>query len=309
MPVAPRVRVVRGSDAPVQARAAHVDRARAHHRRDRVPAEAIPVAGALLERDRSRRWSRAGSSTPRRPPTAARRPRLRHAVAAFRAPAGARSPRSSPRACSPFAAAGAARHGGSPTSICSAPTADDASSRRSRCSASTRSASWSSLPVTFVPFHVLLERVPSGAAFAASWNAFALQHAAAARVYAAASLVLLAFGMLTMGLGLVLALPLWAASSYAAWKDVFGVRDAHVAADASASRRRPEREVCERPVATSRRPRRRVTRAARRAAPAPRDDRLDRVRVALHERLDRAVAPIAHPAGDAACRARRRPCA
>ena len=82
-----------------------------------------------------------------------------------------------------------------------------------------------SLPVTFVPFHVLLERVPPGAAFAASWNAFA-QNALPLLVYAAASLVLLAFGAVTLGLGLVLALPLWAASSYAAWKDIFGVRDA-----------------------------------------------------------------------------------
>ena len=30
------------------------------------------------------------------------------------------------------------------------------------------------------------------------------------------------------GLGLVLALPLWAASSYAAWKDIFGIRDAPI---------------------------------------------------------------------------------
>ena len=39
-------------------------------------------------------------------------------------------------------------------------------------------------------------------------------------------MVLLGFSLLTLGLGLVLALPLWAASSYAAWKDIFGVRDA-----------------------------------------------------------------------------------
>jgi hypothetical protein len=81
------------------------------------------------------------------------------------------------------------------------------------------------LPVTFVPFHVLFERVPPGAAFAASWNAFA-QNALPLLVYAVASLVLLAFGAVTLGLGFVLALPLWAASSYAAWKDIFGVRDA-----------------------------------------------------------------------------------
>jgi uncharacterized membrane protein len=79
-----------------------------------------------------------------------------------------------------------------------------------------------SLPLTFIPFHVLLERAGPGPAFAASWNAFAL-NTVPLLAYGALSLVLLAFGLVTMGLGLVLALPLWAASSYAAWKDVFGV--------------------------------------------------------------------------------------
>jgi hypothetical protein len=82
-----------------------------------------------------------------------------------------------------------------------------------------------SLPIMFVPFHALLEKVPPGVAFAASWNAFAL-NTVPLLVYAAASLVLLGFGLATMGLGLALALPLWAASSYAAWKDIFGIRDA-----------------------------------------------------------------------------------
>ncbi len=81
------------------------------------------------------------------------------------------------------------------------------------------------LPFTFVPFHVLLERVPPGAAFAASWDAFA-QNALPLLAYAAASMLLLGFSALTLGLGFILALPLWAASSYAAWKDIFGVRDA-----------------------------------------------------------------------------------
>lgn len=84
-----------------------------------------------------------------------------------------------------------------------------------------------SLPVMFVAFHVLLERVPPGAAFAASWNAFAL-NTLPLLVYSAASLALLGFGVATMGLGLVLALPLWAASGYAAWKDIFGVSDAAI---------------------------------------------------------------------------------
>jgi uncharacterized membrane protein len=82
-----------------------------------------------------------------------------------------------------------------------------------------------SLPVMFVPFHVLFERVRPGAAFLASWNAFTL-NTIPLIVYAAASLVLLGFGLATMGLGFLIALPLWAASSYAAWKDIFGVRDA-----------------------------------------------------------------------------------
>jgi hypothetical protein len=84
-----------------------------------------------------------------------------------------------------------------------------------------------SLPVMFVPLHVLLERAPTRAAFAASWQAFVL-NTLPLLAYAAASLVLLAFGLATMGLGLVLALPLWVASSYAAWKDIFGIRDAPI---------------------------------------------------------------------------------
>lgn len=79
-----------------------------------------------------------------------------------------------------------------------------------------------SLPVTFVPFHVLLEQAGIGAAFAASWRAF-VANPAPLLVYAAMSLLLLLMALLTMGIGLVLALPLWAASSYVAWKDVFGI--------------------------------------------------------------------------------------
>jgi len=81
-----------------------------------------------------------------------------------------------------------------------------------------------SLPVAFVPFHVLLEDVGPGAAFRASWTAFVL-NTGPLLVYSAASLVLLGVGIATMGIGLVIVLPLWAASSYAAWKDVFGIRD------------------------------------------------------------------------------------
>ena len=82
-----------------------------------------------------------------------------------------------------------------------------------------------SLPVMFVPFHVLLEPVAPGAAFAASWNAFAL-NTIPLIAYAGASMVLLAFGLATFGFGFAIVLPLWIASSYAAWKDIFGIRDA-----------------------------------------------------------------------------------
>jgi hypothetical protein len=82
-----------------------------------------------------------------------------------------------------------------------------------------------SLPVMFVVFHALFEQVRPAAAFTASWNAFVL-NTLPLLVYSAASMVLLGFGLATFGLGLALALPLWAASSYAAWKDIFGIRDA-----------------------------------------------------------------------------------
>jgi len=82
-----------------------------------------------------------------------------------------------------------------------------------------------SLPVMFVVFHVLFEEVRPAAAFAASWNAFGL-NTVPLLAYSAASLMLLGFGLVTFGLGLLLALPLWAASSYVAWKDIFGIRDA-----------------------------------------------------------------------------------
>jgi uncharacterized membrane protein len=78
-----------------------------------------------------------------------------------------------------------------------------------------------SLPVTFVPFLALLEGAPFGAAFRASWNAFALNTLPLV-VYGTAALGLVGLGVATMGLGLLLALPLLATASYAAWKDIFG---------------------------------------------------------------------------------------
>ena len=50
---------------------------------------------------------------------------------------------------------------------------------------------------------------------------------AALALYGALSLALLLFGWATAGIGLLFALPWWAASSYAAWKDIFAVDRDH----------------------------------------------------------------------------------
>jgi hypothetical protein len=79
-----------------------------------------------------------------------------------------------------------------------------------------------SLPFTFVPFAALFDRLSFRAAFAQSFEGFARNPVPFA-LYGVLSLALLMFGWATFGLGLLLALPWWAASSYAAWKDVFAV--------------------------------------------------------------------------------------
>ncbi len=79
-----------------------------------------------------------------------------------------------------------------------------------------------SLPVTFVPFAALFDGLGVAEAFAQSYHAFA-RNVIPLALYGALSLVLLLFGWATYGIGLVLALPWWAASSYAAWKDIFAV--------------------------------------------------------------------------------------
>jgi len=77
-----------------------------------------------------------------------------------------------------------------------------------------------SLPVVFVPFAALFEGAPFGAAFAMSWRAFFLNQGALL-VYGVLSLALIGIGMMSMGIGLIIAVPLIAAASYAAWKDIF----------------------------------------------------------------------------------------
>jgi hypothetical protein len=79
-----------------------------------------------------------------------------------------------------------------------------------------------SLPFTFVPFGALFDGLPLRASFAQSMRGFSLNIAPMA-LYGVLSLALLLLGWATFGVGLLRALPWWAASSYAAWKDIFDV--------------------------------------------------------------------------------------
>lgn len=79
-----------------------------------------------------------------------------------------------------------------------------------------------SLPLTLVPLFALLEQASVRDAFAGSVAAF-LRNVPAFALYGALSIALLGFAFITFGLGLVIALPLWAASSYIAWKHLFGI--------------------------------------------------------------------------------------
>jgi hypothetical protein len=87
-----------------------------------------------------------------------------------------------------------------------------------------------SLPVMFVPFAALFDGAGPAEAFAESWQGF-VRNLAPMLLYGVLSLALLVLGWATYGIGLVLALPWWAASSYAAWKDVFGVASVPVASE------------------------------------------------------------------------------
>ena len=79
-----------------------------------------------------------------------------------------------------------------------------------------------SLPLTLVPLCALFDQSSVRDAFAASVAAF-LRNMPAFALYGALSVALLGLAFVTVGLGLLIALPLWAASSYAAWKDLFNI--------------------------------------------------------------------------------------
>jgi hypothetical protein len=79
-----------------------------------------------------------------------------------------------------------------------------------------------SLPLTLVPLFALFEQASLRDAFAGSLAAFQ-RNIPAFALYGALSIALLGFAFITYGLGLLIALPLWAASSYVAWKNLFGI--------------------------------------------------------------------------------------
>ena len=166
-----------------------------------------------------------------------------------------------------------------------------------------------SLPVTFVPFHVLFEQAGFGAAFAASWNAFVAQHRRRCSSTPRRRWLLLGFGLVTMGIG---------AGRRAAAVGGVVVRgvEGHVRRARRADRRLigppatavgARAEAAHRRRAAPRRCRPPSTRASERAAPAQAIDRFDGRGIALHQRLDGAVAAVAHPAVDARGTRRRRP--
>lgn len=79
-----------------------------------------------------------------------------------------------------------------------------------------------SLPLTLVPLCALFDGKGFVAAFDVSFAAFR-DNVAAFVLYGLLSYALLVLGLLTLGLGLLVVLPLWAASSYAAWRDLVDV--------------------------------------------------------------------------------------
>lgn len=76
-----------------------------------------------------------------------------------------------------------------------------------------------SLPLTLVPLCALLDGDGFVGAFDVSIAAFR-GNVAAFVLYGVLSYALLVLGLLTLGLGLLIVLPLWATSSYAAWRDL-----------------------------------------------------------------------------------------
>ena len=147
-------------------------------------------------------------------------PRLKHAIAAFAAPAGAQATvivaglvAFAAEAFSAWQLAGANLF---------LPTGDTANLPMGVVVAIYLAGIVASLPLTFVPFAALFDGEDLRRAFATSARGFA-RNVPALALYAGISLALLLLGLATMGVGLVLVLPWMAAASYAAWKDIFAL--------------------------------------------------------------------------------------
>jgi uncharacterized membrane protein len=148
------------------------------------------------------------------------RPRLRHVVAPFAAPAGAQAT---------VVVAGLitfAAEAGSAWQLADAnlfmPMREAASLPMQDVVVIYVAGIAASLPLTFVPFAALFDGEGLRRAFATSARAFS-RNVPALALYAGISLLLLLLGLATMGVGLVLVMPWMAAASYAAWKDIFGL--------------------------------------------------------------------------------------
>ena len=147
-------------------------------------------------------------------------PRLKHAIAAFAAPADAQATvivaglvAFAAEAFSAWQLAGANLF---------LPTGDTAILPMGVVVAIYLAGIVASLPLTFVPFAALFDGEDLRRAFATSARGFA-RNVPALMLYAGISLALLLLGLATMGVGLVLVLPWMAAASYAAWKDIYGL--------------------------------------------------------------------------------------
>lgn len=148
------------------------------------------------------------------------RPRLRHMLAVFVAPAAA------PVAVVAaglvvFAAEVAAAWSLAGVNLL-APASDAALLTAGTVVATFAVGIAASLPVTFVPFAALFDGAGVADSFALSLRAFR-SNVPALAMFAMISFLLVLAGLATMGLGLVLAFPWIAAASYAAWKEIFAV--------------------------------------------------------------------------------------
>ena len=148
------------------------------------------------------------------------KPRMRHLLAVFGAPPRAQAA-VIVASLTAFAGQALAAHALAGIDLL-APNAFDEETSALVISSIVAAGLLMSLPFMFVQPIALFDDASFAAAFRNSLTACG-RNLAPILLYAALSLGLFLFGIVTSGLGLLLALPWLAASSYAAWKDVFAV--------------------------------------------------------------------------------------